>query len=275
MDKLYTTLLVRAYFNIFKYFRSTGMKVMITTGFPHPLASKTEIIDVLKGKICSNIADFPLKIDGAVGVNLEGTAIVCGGEETGSWKYSKKCYKFTNGGWQKIASMKEARKGAAGIIYKKKWYVFGGWQSGRLKTSEIVSENGGVSKGQELPNKMYDHTFTTINSTFSVLSGGNYLFAFQNSTLFREDFFSTETLYYNHKTNAFTNGPTLLKGRSAHGSATCVDKVTNMTIPIVAGGKTSSGHTRTTELLIGGKWKAGTIHYSNLNCFLFNRKAQF
>ena len=65
---------------------------MITTGFPLSVASKTEIIDVLNDKICSNIADFPLEIDGAVGVNLEGTAIVCGGEETGGSKYSKKCY---------------------------------------------------------------------------------------------------------------------------------------------------------------------------------------
>ena len=83
----------------------------------------------------------------------------------------------------------------------------------------------------------------------SILSGGNY----------RKKSFSSKTLYYNHETDVFTNGPALLKGRSNHGSATCVDKVNNKTIPVVAGGLIGDMYpTKTTELLLNGEWKKGT-----------------
>ena len=54
---------------------------MITTGFPTSSATTrtTEVVDVVIGKTCADLIDFPLPITGAVGANLDGTPVVCGG----------------------------------------------------------------------------------------------------------------------------------------------------------------------------------------------------
>ena len=57
-----------------------------------------------------------------------------------------------------------------------------------------------------------------------------------------------------------TSSSSLLEGRSYHGSATCVDKVTKAKIPIVTGGYgTSNVPVDSTEMLINGQWHSGTI----------------
>ena len=52
---------------------------MITTGSPSSSATKTEVVDVVNGESCADLADFPLENCGAVGANLHGTPVVCGG----------------------------------------------------------------------------------------------------------------------------------------------------------------------------------------------------
>ena len=77
--------------------------------------------------------------------------------------------------------------------------------------------------------------------------------------------YSPLTWYFNHETNVFSSGPSLLEGRWGHGSATIVDKVTKAKIPMVTGGWYGD---RTTELLINGIWQSGTIQYpKNQPCF--------
>ena len=61
------------------FFGSTGTKVLITTGRPDSSATKTEVVDVVNGESCADLADFPLENCGAVGANLHGTPVVCGG----------------------------------------------------------------------------------------------------------------------------------------------------------------------------------------------------
>ena len=55
---------------------------MITTGSQDGFKySRTEVIDVInENETCSDLPKFPLKVDRAVGVNLLGAPIVCGGE---------------------------------------------------------------------------------------------------------------------------------------------------------------------------------------------------
>ena len=123
---------------------------MITTGYPESSARKTEpVVDVESGETCADLADFPVSNYGAVGANLNGTPIVCGGYSSG---YLRTCYKLTNGGWQEFASMNEKRGYAAGIMFKNKFHVFGGYNDGssRLQTSEIISIDGAVEYGPEL-----------------------------------------------------------------------------------------------------------------------------
>ena len=230
---------------------------MITTGIPSSDATKTEVVDVVSGETCADLADFPLTYYGGVGANLDGTPIACGGYSTVTSDTSQKCYKFTISGWQEFVSMNEKRYYAAGVVYKHKFHVFGSWDgSKRSQTSELISIDGGIEYGPELPSAVSSLAITSINATVSILSGGktdtpNYSY-------------STLTWYFNHETGVFSSGPSLLEGRKSHGSATCVDKVTKDQIPVVTGGRGSDTFASndvildSTELLINGQWQPGT-----------------
>ena len=66
-----------------------------------------EVVDVVNGETCTDLADFPVSNYGALGANPDGTPIVCGGRYDST--YYQACYKLTNGGWQEFASMNEKR----------------------------------------------------------------------------------------------------------------------------------------------------------------------
>ena len=235
---------------------------MITTGWPLSSATrKTEIIDIASGGVtCSDLENFPVESSGGVGGNLQGTPVVCGGF-LGSSTYSDKCYKFTTtGGWQEFASMKDKRYHAAGIVYQKKLHVFGGSDGSQLlQSSEIISEDGRVIDGPDLPTGVWRHAITAVNSTVSILSGGGT----------NANYVSSQTWFYNHETGAFSSGPTLLEGRSFHASATIVDKVTKAKIPVVTGGFYGN-LLHSTELLIDGQWQTGKIQCRKQNIYFLN-----
>ena len=62
---------------------------MITSGYPYISARKTEVVDVESGETCADLADFPVENEGAVGANLNGTPIVCGGHDYPTKYYQK------------------------------------------------------------------------------------------------------------------------------------------------------------------------------------------
>ena len=152
--------------------------------------------------------------------------------------------------------MKEKRSFAAGVMYNNKLHVFGGYDGSTLQSSELISIDGNVEDGPDLPTAVQNHAITSFNSTVSILSGG-YSSASSSSPL---------TWYFNHETQAFSDGPSLLEGRYVHGSATCVDKVTQEKIPVVAGGY-NGGYLSSTEMLINGMWQSGTTQFKILLCF--------
>ena len=87
---------------------------MVTSGYPTNTARKTEIVDVANGLTCSDMADFPVGLHDAVGANLGGTPVVCGGDAySGSFALSDKCFRLTNSVWEGFAFMKEKRRNAA------------------------------------------------------------------------------------------------------------------------------------------------------------------
>ena len=188
---------------------------MITTGYPRTSATrKTEVVDVANGATCSDLAVFPVELSEAVGANLDGTPVVCGGYVP-SIGHLDKCYRFANGVWEEFGSMMEKRYAAAGVIYNKKLHVFGGGSGGlTLHTSETINIDGEVSDGPDLPTGVRFHAMTSINNTVSLLSGGWLTNA--NSA-------SAQTWYYNHETETFTSGPDLMIGRYGHGSAIIPD----------------------------------------------------
>ena len=223
---------------------------MITTGQPRSSAtSKTEIVDVANGVSCSDMEDFPVDVYTAVGANLGGTPVVCGGYGS-SIGYSEKCFRFINAAWEEFATMKDKRRWAAGVMHNDKLHVFGGYSgSSTLQTSETINVDGEVNYGPDLPTAVSYHAVTKINDTVSILSGGNT----------NGNFDTVQTWYYNHDTEAFTSGPDLLDGRRSHGSAINVDKVTKAKIVVVTGGYNWPNYVDSTELLINGQWQTGTI----------------
>ena len=229
-------------------FCSTASKVMITTGNPNSYARKTEIVDVTNGVTCADLDDFPATLAGAVGANLKGIPVVCGG--LGHSGSSDKCYRFKNGAWKEFASLKEKRKYATGVMYNKKLHVFGGYNGSRLETSETIDVHGKVSDGPDMPTAVRLHAMTCINDTVSLLSGGKT----------NANSYSAQTWFYNHDTEAFTSGPDLMESRLDHGSAMNVDRVTKAKIAVVTGGACCNGNVMdSTEMLINGQWQAGTI----------------
>jgi hypothetical protein len=236
---------------------STASKVMITTGYPLSSARKTEIVDAANWISCSDLAEFPVELYGAVGGNLGGTPVVCGGFLYPENK--EECFRFKNSVWEEYASMKEKRGHAAAVTHNDKLHVFGGISgSSLLQTTETINVDGEVSYGTHLPTGVYRHAMTKINDTVSLLSGG---------VTFADDY-SAKTWYYNHDTEAFTSGPDLMEGRIWHGSAINVDKVTKAKIVVVTGGFKSK-NLDSTEMLINGQWQTGTIQCRKQKYFLF------
>ena len=108
--------------------------------------------------------------------------------------------------------------------------------------------------GPDLKTAISSHAITIMNSTTSIITGGN--------TSIPD--ITSETWYYNHETQTFTSGPKLMVARSSHGSATIVDKTTKEKIPVVTGGYVDNKLfqvTDLTELLIKGQWQRGTYYW--------------
>ena len=238
---------------------------MITSGQPtDSSATKTEVVNVVSGETCPDFADFPLQNYRAVGANLHETPVLCGGSyysethQTSTWYQN--CYKLTDAGWKEFAIMKEKRYAAAGVVYKNKFHIFGGHKgSNRLQTSELISIYGVVEDGPALQEAVEGHAITSVNSKVSILTGGST----------SANYYSPKTWYFNHETGAFSSGPPLVVGRTRHGSATIVDKVTNAKISIVTAGDTTGNdpYLDSTELLINEQWQLGTIPFKKAICF--------
>ena len=227
---------------------------MITSGYPYHSTRTTEILDVPNGLTCSDLAEFPVGVDGAVGANLGGTPVVCGGR--GFSDLVEKCYRFKNSVWEEFASMKKKRSKAAAVMHNDKLHVFGGvGDSSILQTTETINVDGEVSYGPDLPTGVWKHAIIAINDTVSLLSGGSY---------------SAKTWYYNHDTEAFTSGPDLLEERWDHGSAINVDKFTKSKIAVITGGiGFDYNRMDSTEMLINGQWQTGTIQCRKQKYFDF------
>ena len=147
--------------------------------------------------------------------------------------------------------MTSRRYDSAGISHAQSFYIFGGYNSGRLSSTEIITEQG-VSAGPEMPEAVYHHAIASVNETTSILTGGD------------TSGISAKTWFFSHVSQQFQAGPILITGRRSHASATIQDKVTMENIVAVIGGygDDDEGTLDTTELLINGEseWQQGKNH---------------
>ena len=151
------------------------------------------------------------------------------------------------------------RWGAAGISHDQSFIIFGGSAGSLLLSStEIITEQGGVSPGPEMPEAVRFHSIASVDATTSIIIGG------QNGG----NSYSPKTWFFYHAsqpTQQFQPGPLLITGRSNHASATIQDHITMENIVAVVGGRSAiipqySPYPQlldSTELLIDGEWQQG------------------
>ena len=154
--------------------------------------------------------------------------------------------------WKLFATMTFRRAFAAGTVVGNSLMLFGGYDNPgnvRLQSTEIINGNGEVSTGPNMPTALSRHTIATVNASTLIISGG----------ITNAISYSPLTWYFNHVTQKFQEGPSLMEGRRFHGSGTVVDHETNENIVVVAGGW-NGNYLESTELLITGKWQQGKNH---------------
>ena len=118
-----------------------------------------------------------------------------------------------------------------------------------MNSTEIITEHG-VSAGPDMPEAAYSQAIASVNETTSILTGGRLNYGIWGT--------SNKTWFFNHVSQQFQAGPSLITGRRRHASGTIVDQETNENIVVVVGGY--SNFLDSTELLISGEWKQGKNH---------------
>ena len=148
--------------------------------------------------------------------------------------------------------------------------IFGGYKylgkyQYKLQSTEIITEDGQVTTGPEMPTAVFSHAIAAVNATTSIITGGqtNHGSSGVHSSL---------TWYFNHVTQQFQLGPSLNIGRSSHASGTIIDQETKEEIVAVFGGYNGSGSNfgaiDSTELLLDGEWQEGKNHAKRTKYFL-------
>ena len=148
--------------------------------------------------------------------------------------------------------MTSRRHGAAGIVHANTFIIFGGWDdtgSGYLSTTEIITEEGQVTPGPEMPVAVDGHSIASLDEKTWILTGGD------TSTTSSTD----ETWFFDPVSQEFQQGPPLITGRYRHASATLQDQDTKENIVAVVGGYNyiADGSLDSTEFLRNGQWSPG------------------
>ena len=155
--------------------------------------------------------------------------------------------------------MTEKRAFAASLItYEQNLWVTGGLGINTdtdtdtdifISSTEYILKNGESVIGPELPLGLVGHTIIGINSTLSMVIGGDI--ESRNSI--------DLTYYYDHHYQVWTDGPKLNIGRGfGHGAGTVTDLITKEKLVVVTGGTTDDDDIlQSTEILIDGIWVIG------------------
>jgi len=223
--------------------------ILVSTGYPSNSATQTtEVINLEDNSKCQGVEDFPLAIESAVGSYLGSFPVICGGTNESS--SLNQCHQLESGKWQPFATLGQRRSSAAGIVYANTFIIFGGYDyngSRILSTTEIVTEEGQVTPGPEMPAAVDCHSISSLDATTSIITGG--ITSATSS--------SDVTWYFDHVSQEFQQGPPLITGRSYHASATLQDHDTKEDIVAVVGGIGNGGVLDSTEFLINGEWTPG------------------
>ena len=143
--------------------------------------------------------------------------------------------------------MSVGRDNAASIVLNDNiLWVTGGYNGVKLASTEYVKMTG-TMLGPDLPMALEYHAMVAINSTCSMVIGGN-----ADSAL---------TFFYDHNEDEWINGPSLIEARGNHASGIVTDEVTDENFVAVTGGSYPwGGNLDSTEILQDGFWVQGKIN---------------
>ena len=202
--------------------------------------------------MCNNWPDFPIGVEGVTGGIIENTVIICGGWDGGSNRDA--CYSLTSEKATLVTHMSVGRMYAVSIVIDKNTlWVTGGENEGfhftmGMNSTEYVKITGTMF-GPDLPMALFAHAMVAINSTFSMVIGGET--ASGSST--------ASTFFYDHNEGEWINGPSLMEERAYHAAGIVTDEVTDEPFLAVTGGKNSE-LLNSSEILQDGEWAQGNIN---------------
>jgi hypothetical protein len=202
--------------------------------------------------MCKNWPYYPYGVLGAAGGLIGDIVIICGGHDgPDGGSIVDECYSLTSEKATFVTHMSVGRRYAAGIVINDNTlWVTGGSGPGtdRLASTEYVSVTG-TMLGPDLPMALRNHAMVAINSTFSMVIGGN------NGIILASTFF------YDHNECEWIIGPSLMQARNWHAVGIVTDEVTGEHFVAVTGGRYYSDdwwfYLDSTEILQDGEWVQG------------------
>ena len=207
------------------------------TGYPEYFGKQVEILDQNgQPKKCTSEKNFPTNLQRASGGLLYNQVVICGGY-TGS-EYTNKCQRLGNNGqWSPFgAGLKVARSSAGSATVKIQGedflWITGGYDSNPLLKStaawstELLSSDGTVTSGKDLPEPRYQHCMVAINNHVMVIGGSS------SSDVGRSVIIFDSSNDFSHE-----EGPSMVKERRMHTCSTMVSPAHGgRTVAVVAGG---------------------------------------
>ena len=229
--------------------------LLVTTGKMSNDTSldSTEVIDLEdSSSTCQSLPDFAYPVYSAVGGLLNGSPIICNGNDD-----FDKCYSLTHSNIEISVGL---RLFAASVMVNDSLWITGGsapHQAGsEMNSSILVLPNGETKPGPDLPIPVKDHCLVGINDNEYFLIGG-----------YPE---GKRTFKYNFVEGSWTTGPNLQSHRQDHACGLFTDMNDGRREVIVSGGLGTAPPTyqSTSEILdfqIGNaSFEYGNSNLSNL-----------
>ena len=167
---------------------------MATGGGP---TDKCQVFDVSSSTSCDNLLNYPYSLEDAAGGVINGSPTICGG--TGG-AFLASCYifeKFTNS-WKLHTNMKSKRKSHAAAVTKDLLFISGGYNNGRLASTEFIHANGTVTSGTNLPLARQGHCMVTLHDGKVMILGAES----PNSLI-------KNVIIFDSSNYAYTTGPSM------------------------------------------------------------------
>ena len=147
---------------------------MVVTGY-EPNSNEQMQIEIIKENgdttVCPQMTNYPLDVFLAAGASFpDKTTVVCGGIDN-EWGKTANCYKLTNIQWESFGQLQTDRYAhAATRMGDSIWFTGGSSENAnRLASTEIVTFNGIITTGPNLPESRHYHCQASFDNTILII----------------------------------------------------------------------------------------------------------